>query len=118
LSGADAGPGEPVPEDIEFADTGLARERTRLAWTRSAISFAAIGVAILKARPLIGAPLLVLSVVVWAVGRLPHWPGPHSANLEAVARHRTAVVTAAVIVVAGTALAIALLGHSPHGLKL
>jgi uncharacterized membrane protein YidH (DUF202 family) len=113
LSGED-----PVPDDIEFIDTGLARARTRLAWTRSAISFAAIGVAILKARPLIGAPLLVVSVVVWAIGWMPHSPGPHFDNVEAVARRRAAAVTAAIIVVALAALAITLLGHSPHGLRL
>jgi uncharacterized membrane protein YidH (DUF202 family) len=127
LSGESPGPAPPVPpvppappapDDIELVDTGLARERTRLAWTRSAISFAAIGVAILKARPLIGAPLLVVGVVVWAIGRMPRWPGPHFGDVEAVARRRTAFVTAAIIVVALAALAIALLGHSPHGLKL
>jgi uncharacterized membrane protein YidH (DUF202 family) len=111
------GPG-PAPDDIDFADPGLARERTRLAWTRSAISFAAIGVAILKARPLIGAPLLGLSVVVWAIGRMPRSLGPQSGNVEAVARRRVLVVTVAIIVVALAALVIALLGHSSHGLKL
>jgi uncharacterized membrane protein YidH (DUF202 family) len=108
----------PAPDDIDYADPGLARERTRLAWTRSAISFAAIGVAIVKARPLIGAPLLGLSVVVWAIGRMPRSPGPQSGDVEAVARRRTAVVTAAIIVIALAALVIVLLGHSPHGLKL
>jgi uncharacterized membrane protein YidH (DUF202 family) len=103
----------PPPDDIEYADPGLAGERTRLAWTRSSISFAAIGAAILKARPLVGAPLLLLAVAIWAVGRLPRSPG-HAA----VASRRVLLVTVGVNLVALVALAIALLGHSTHGLQL
>jgi uncharacterized membrane protein YidH (DUF202 family) len=101
------------PEDIEFADPGLARERTRLAWTRSSISFAAIGVAILKDRPVIGAPLLIFSVAIWAIGRLVRGP-----STETISRLRALLVTTGIIVMAAAALAIALLGKSPHGLKL
>ncbi|HCU95127.1 MAG TPA: hypothetical protein DHU96_21435 [Actinobacteria bacterium] len=60
---------------MEDADPGLARERTELAWTRTAISFAAVGGAILKFRPLVGLPILVLSAVAWWLGRLPITPG-------------------------------------------
>jgi uncharacterized membrane protein YidH (DUF202 family) len=35
-------------DDIEDADPGLARARTALSWTRTAISFAAVGAVILK----------------------------------------------------------------------
>jgi uncharacterized membrane protein YidH (DUF202 family) len=101
------------PDDIDFADPGLSRERTRLAWTRSSISFAAIGVAILKDRPVIGAPLLIFSVAVWAVGRTIRGP-----STEAIARRRAVLVTSGIVVVALAALAIALLGPSQHGLKL
>jgi uncharacterized membrane protein YidH (DUF202 family) len=103
----------PAPDDIDFADPGLARERTRLAWTRSAISFAAIGVAILKDRPLIGAPLLVFSVAVWALGRMPMAAAPAH-----VTHRRVLLVTAGVVIMALAALAIAIFGHSAHGLKL
>jgi uncharacterized membrane protein YidH (DUF202 family) len=101
------------PDDIEVADPGLARERTRLAWTRSSISFAAIGVAVLKDRPVIGAPLLIFSVAIWAIGRSIRGP-----STEAVARRRAVLVTSGIVVMALAALAIALLGRSPHGLKL
>jgi len=102
-----------APEDIENADPGLARERTRLAWTRSSISFAAIGVLILKSRPLIGASLLILSAVIWSIGLTRRKPGR-----AGVAPKRVLFVMICVLVVAAAALTIALAGHSPHGLRL
>lgn len=102
-----------VPDDIEEADPGLARERTKLAWTRSSVSFAALGVLILKTRPLIGAPLLILSAVIWSIGLTRRTPGRAE-----VAPRRVLFVTICVIVVGVVALALALAGHSPHGLRL
>ncbi len=101
------------PEDIEDSDPGLARERTKLAWTRSSISFAAIGLLILKTRPLIGAPVLILSAIIWSIGLMRRTPGQ-----AGVARKRVLFVTICVTVVATAALAIALAGHSPHGFRL
>ncbi len=103
----------PVPEDIEDADPGLARERTKLAWTRSSVSFAAIGVLILRTRPLIGAPLLILSAVIWSIGLMRRTPG-----LAGVGPKRVLFVTICVLVIAALALALALAGHSSHGLRL
>jgi uncharacterized membrane protein YidH (DUF202 family) len=102
-----------IPEDIEVADPGLARERTRLAWTRSSISFAAIGVVLLKDRPVIGAPVLILSAVVWSIGRWRRAPGRGG-----VARKRILFVTVCVTTVAIGALIIALAGPPSHGLRL
>ena len=62
--------GEEPPDDIEYADPGLAGERTELAWTRTAIAFAALGAAILRYHPVVGLPVLALSAVVWRLGRL------------------------------------------------
>src|SRR5262249_3951313 len=59
-----------IPDDPEDADPGLASERTALAWTRSSLAFAAVGVAIVKARPAVGIPILGLGLVVWLLGRL------------------------------------------------
>jgi uncharacterized membrane protein YidH (DUF202 family) len=66
-AGAAAGaadPGEP--------DAGLARERTALAWIRTAISFAAVGGVVLKHEVLPGLVILALTPVVWYLGRMTH----------------------------------------------
>ena len=47
------------PPDHEDADPGLARVRTSLAWTRTALSFAAVGGVTLKKNVVAG--LLILS---------------------------------------------------------
>lgn len=57
------------------ADTGLARERTELAWTRTTISFAALGGVILKVAPVVGLVMMALSVVIWELGRRPRSAG-------------------------------------------
>jgi uncharacterized membrane protein YidH (DUF202 family) len=102
-----------LPEDIEVADPGLARERTRLAWTRSSISFAAIGVALLKVRPVIGAPVLILSAVIWSIGRWPRTTGR-----AGVASTRILFVSICVTAIAIGALILALTGPPSHGLRL
>ncbi len=100
------GRGENI-EDLEDADPGLARERTGLAWTRSSISFAALGAAILKFRPAVGVPLLILSAAIWSLGRMPRTPG-----LAGAAPRRVLTVAISVNVVALIALIITLAGHS------
>ena len=45
----------------EDFDPGLARERTRLAWTRTAIAFAAVGAALLKSHLVAGLTVLGLA---------------------------------------------------------
>ncbi len=45
-------------------DPGLARERTQLAWSRTAISFAAVGVAILRTDRATGALVIAMSAAV------------------------------------------------------
>jgi uncharacterized membrane protein YidH (DUF202 family) len=61
-----ASPGE---HDI---DPGLARERTALAWTRTAISFAAVGGVILKRELVPGLILLGVTPAIWQLGRLAY----------------------------------------------
>jgi len=60
------------PDDPEDRDPGLARERTALAWTRTAISFAAVGGVVLKRDVVPGLVLLAVAPVIWELGRLPH----------------------------------------------
>jgi uncharacterized membrane protein YidH (DUF202 family) len=100
------------PPDGRPPDPGLARERTSLAWTRSAIAFAAIGAAITKTRPLVGAPLLAFSAVIWIIGRSRRTPG-----LAGLGPKRVLTVAISVTVVALAALIIALAEQSAPGLR-
>jgi uncharacterized membrane protein YidH (DUF202 family) len=98
-------------DDIEDGDPGLARERTRLAWTRTAISFAALGAAFLKRGPLESIPVLALSTVVWKLGQLPL---PSRARLSQP--RRLLVITVAITGISLLALIISFLGHPSSGL--
>jgi len=102
-------------DDIEDADPGLARERTGLAWSRTAISFAALGGALLKTAPAAGALVMVMSAVVWGLGRLScRSEGPESPRWP-----RHFLITVTVTLVSLVALAVVLLtGSSPPQLRL
>ncbi len=90
-------PGSPVPDDIEDLDPGLARQRTSLAWSRTALSFAAVGGVVLKTAVVPGLVILCLVPVIWQLGRLPrHLPG------------RLQLVTATIVAVCMVALIVAL----------
>jgi len=93
-------------EDIEDTDPGLARERTSLAWTRTAISFAALGGAILKTTPLAGVLVLGMSALVWAVGRI----SGRSSRPEATSWRGHLLITVTVTLASVAALAIVLAG--------
>lgn len=99
-------PGVTPPGAPKDFDPGLARERTRLAWTRTSIAFAAIGVAILKTRLAAGLIVLALAAIVWGLRHLFR---------EAAADRSQSVrllgVTLTVVAVGIVALVIAFLGH-------
>ncbi len=99
-------------DDIEDADPGLARERTQLAWTRTAISFAALGGAILKSHPIEGVPVLALSVLIWELGRLP---GPRALGSGRSQARRLLLITVTVTGISIAALIMSFLGHGPGG---
>jgi uncharacterized membrane protein YidH (DUF202 family) len=83
--------------DDEDGDPGLARARTSLAWTRTALSFAALGGAVLKNDLVAGLLILAAAPVIWQLGRLAdHHPG------------RLRLVTATIVAVALVALGVAL----------
>jgi uncharacterized membrane protein YidH (DUF202 family) len=100
------------PDDIEDADPGMARNRTELAWTRTAISFAALGGVILKNRPYAGIPILALSAVIWQLGRMTRAPSAGRAH----ARHLL-LIAVAVTGVSVVALVISLLGPESSGFR-
>ena len=81
--------------DSDDRDPGLARERTSLAWTRTAISFAAVGGVVLKKDVAAGLVIIALAPAIWQVGRLDyHLPG------------RLRIVTATIVAVALVALVV------------
>jgi uncharacterized membrane protein YidH (DUF202 family) len=99
-----AQPGQPgQPREV---DPGQARARTELAWSRTAIAFAAVGGAILKTNVAAGLTVLAMSLLIWLVRRL----FPDGATTDARPR-RLLLVTMTVTAVSLVALALALLGQ-------
>jgi uncharacterized membrane protein YidH (DUF202 family) len=104
----------PGPADDLDADPGLARERTELAWTRSAIAFVGLGAAIVKSRPAVGIPVMAIGIAVWLVGHLPPRHGP--ASTAGLGARRVLLVTVAVTGLALAALVLTFAGSS-RGLR-
>jgi uncharacterized membrane protein YidH (DUF202 family) len=98
------------PEDMEDVDPGLARERTELAWNRTAISFAALGGAVLKTTPAAGILILAMSGLIFVLGHRSR-PGRRAAGRDP--RRSLLLITIAVTAVSLTALATTLLSHDP-----
>jgi uncharacterized membrane protein YidH (DUF202 family) len=85
------------PDDHEDGDPGLARARTSMAWTRTALSFAAVGGVVLKRDLILGLLILAAAPVIWQLGRLAHHrPG------------RLKLVTVTIVAVALVALGVVL----------
>jgi uncharacterized membrane protein YidH (DUF202 family) len=105
---------QPDDRDPEERDAGLARERTSLAWARTAIAFAALGGTVLKVNVVTGLIILAMAPVVWQLGRASYrgLPGP---GLPAVDATRIRLIAASIVVVALLSLLVALLGHSDPG---
>jgi uncharacterized membrane protein YidH (DUF202 family) len=102
MPAADAGRAD-GPDEPEDRQPGLARERTDLAWTRTAIAFAATGAAILKTHVVEGIIVLGLGLATWGVRRL----FPARADDESSPR-RLLLVTIAVLAVAAVSLGVSL----------
>ena len=91
-----ATPGPATPGPSGQRDPGLARERTSLAWTRTALSFGAVGGVVLKREVVAGLILLAVAPVIYVLGRLAYSrPG------------KLKVVTGTIVAVAVVALIVA-----------
>ena len=96
---------------------GLAVERTRLAWSRTAISVAALGGVALKVNVPAGLTILAIAPLVWQIGRFT--PSGSSALASPASRTlRIRVITLALTAVSVLCLIVALLGPGfPGGLR-
>jgi uncharacterized membrane protein YidH (DUF202 family) len=90
------------PDDPEDRDPGLARERTSLAWVRTALSFGAVGGVVLKKDIIAGLIILCAVPVVWNIGRLAH----HRPR-------RLKLVTVTVVIVALASLIVVFTNRGP-----
>jgi uncharacterized membrane protein YidH (DUF202 family) len=108
------GPGSDLGDDPEERDPGLARERTSLAWTRTAIAFAALGGAVLKANVITGLLVLALAAVVWQLGHVTRGTS-RNGGLPVVGRARLFFIAVSILGVAAACLLIAILGKSVPG---
>jgi len=107
-------PDETAASETEEGDAGLALERTSLSWTRTAISFAALGGVMLKNNVITGLLILAVVPLIWRLGRPPRSGSPPS-GLPTVGAMRIRVITASVVGVALLSLLIAVLGPSVPG---
>ena len=102
-----------IPEDMEQLDPGLARERTKLAWARTSIAFAAVGAAILKKEPVAGLIVLAMTPLLWGLGRFVG----HTAVRPELQSRRLLAVTVTVVTVSVLGMVIAFVGHPPTSLR-
>ena len=109
-SGPPAGPGD----DPEERDPGLARARTSLAWTRTALSFAALGGVVLKVNVLPGLVILAVAPVVWQLGGVSQGPARRS-DLSALGAARLFLIAVSVVAVALLSFIVAVFGQSVPG---
>jgi uncharacterized membrane protein YidH (DUF202 family) len=101
-------------DDPEELDGGLAHERTSLAWTRTAISFGAVGGAVLKANVATGLIILALAPVIWQLGRASRGAAAGTGG-PVVSATRLFLITVAIVAVALICLAVAIFGKSAPG---
>jgi uncharacterized membrane protein YidH (DUF202 family) len=109
-------PPEPsTADDVEDRDPGLARERTDLAWTRTAISFAALGAAIMRTNALTGALVMLTGAAVWGLGQLSARETQPTTRRRRLGHRRTVqLITAATTLMSAIALTLTLLAPE-HG---
>jgi uncharacterized membrane protein YidH (DUF202 family) len=94
------------PRDRKDPPPGLARERTRLAWSRTVIAFAAVGGALLKTSIAAGAIVVAMAVLLWVLFGI--FPAAADGGARPTRLRLVAITVAGVSLVA---LAVAFLAH-------
>jgi len=98
----------------EERDPGLARERTSLSWTRTAVSFAALGGTVLKENVITGLIILAVVPVVWQLGRVSQGHATRT-GLPAVGATRLFIIAVSIVAVALLCLVVAIFGRAVPG---
>ena len=110
---------ERADDDPEVRDRGLARERTSLSWTRTAIAFAALGGTVLKVNLATGLIILAIAPVIWQLGRVSRGAVPGADGrppaMAEVSATRMLLIAVSIVGVALLCLVIAILGRSAPG---
>jgi uncharacterized membrane protein YidH (DUF202 family) len=110
---AAAGKDEPGDDDEE-RDPGLARERTSLSWTRTAISFAALGGVVLKANVVTGLIILAIVPVIWRLGYVSRGSAARG-DPSGIGPVRMLIITASIVAITLLCLAVAIFGKADPG---
>jgi hypothetical protein len=105
---------DPEASETDEGDAGLALERTSLSWTRTAVSFAALGGVMLKDNVITGLLILAVVPLIWRLGRPPRSGSPPS-GLPTVGGTRIRMITVSVVGVSLLSLLVAVLGPSVPG---
>jgi uncharacterized membrane protein YidH (DUF202 family) len=101
-------------DDPQERAPGLARERTSLAWTRTAISFAALGGVVLRANVVTGLIILAIAPAVWRLGYVTRG-GAERTDPSAIGQVRLLLITASIVLITLLCLAIAVFGKADPG---
>lgn len=103
--------------DNDDLTSGLAGERTRLAWNRTALALAAAGGAVFKGLPAIDRPrdsaigivIMAMAGLVWLVGSLRHRLQQDAERRHVLDVHGLRILAAGVTLVSVAALIVSLL---------
>ena len=110
---------EPAVDGPEEGVPGLAQERTSLAWTRTAIAFAALGGVVLKDNVITGLVILAVAPVIWQLGRVTKGGAPGAGDrlpvVPVMGATRLFIIAATIAAVALLCLVIAIFGKSVPG---
>ena len=106
-------------DDHEDGVPGLAQERTTLAWTRTAIAFAALGGVMLKENVVTGLIIMSVAPVIWQLGRVTRGGAPEAGDrqqsMPVVGPNRLFVIAMTIAAMALLCLLVAIFGKSVPG---